>query len=94
MSASVRPGLGEDALDQRQQAPDVVAGGQLRHHAAVSRVQRDLGVQRVRQEPRLAVVDGHAGLVAGGFDAEDAHGPDYSERLVPGLPGDAHTPPI
>src|SRR5215212_5741654 len=34
---------------------------------------RDLRMERVRQQAALAVVNGDAGFVAGGFDAEHAH---------------------
>ena len=68
------PASREHLLDQRHDAPDVVARRELGHDAAVVVVHRDLRVQRVREQPRARVVDGDAGLVAGGFDAEDAHG--------------------
>jgi len=68
-----QPGLGQGLADQRGQLADVVAAGQFRHHPAVFGVQRDLAVDRVRQQAITAgaggVVDGDAGLVAGGFDA-------------------------
>ena len=58
----------------------MVAAGQFGHHAAVFGVQGDLAVDRVGTQAVGAragrVVHGHAGLIAGGFDAEDAHGSD------------------
>ncbi len=84
------PGFGDDPLDQRDQMADVVARGELGNHAAVGLVQGDLRMQRVRQEPRFAVVDSDAGLVAGGFDAEDSHRPiigGASGASARGLPG-------
>ena len=69
--------LGQSLLDQGQQFAHVVAAGQLRHHPAIFGMQRDLAVERLRQQAVRArqrgVVDGHAGLVAGSFDAEDFH---------------------
>jgi hypothetical protein len=66
--------LAEHLLDQRNQLAHVVAGGELRHHAAVVGVQFHLAVQRVGQQPALGVVQRHTGFVAGGFDAQDQHG--------------------
>lgn len=39
-----------DFLRQRQHAPDMVAAGQLRHHAAIGLVHGDLAVQSVREQ--------------------------------------------
>ena len=70
-------------------APDVVAGGELRNDPAVLGVHGDLGVQGVREQPATRVVEGDAGLVAGGFDAEDEHGRDAAKPekacLSPGI---------
>jgi len=59
------------------QLSHVVAAGEFGHHPAVFGVQGDLAVDRLgAQAVRAAeggVEDRHAGLVAGGFDAEDAH---------------------
>jgi small subunit ribosomal protein S21 len=49
----------------------VVARGQFRHHAAVGCVV-GLGVDQLGHDAVPGPVDGHAGLVAGGFDAENA----------------------
>ncbi|MCY1532759.1 hypothetical protein D9M68_680480 [compost metagenome] len=63
------PGLGHDGFGERQHAADVVAAGQLGHHAAVGLVHGDLAVQRVRTQQRQRVAvrldQRHAGLVAG-----------------------------
>ena len=61
---------------QGQELADVVAAGQLGHHAAVIGVQLDLAVQRMGQQPlpgrvRLPAQQRHAGLVAGALDAQD-----------------------
>ena len=57
---------------QRHQAADMVAGGELRHHAAVGFVHGDLGMHRVgEQAPGLSVVHGDAGLVAGRLYPEE-----------------------
>ncbi|MCQ4005037.1 aminotransferase class V-fold PLP-dependent enzyme, partial [Klebsiella pneumoniae] len=65
-------------LRERQHAADVVAAGQLRHHAAVGLVHLHLAVQGVRQQHRHARAGAlhqrHAGFVAGRFDAQDHHG--------------------
>jgi hypothetical protein len=67
-------GLGQHLLGQRQHAADVVAAGQLGHHAAIGLVHVDLAVQRVRQQHGHAGVAGahqrHAGFVARRFDAQ------------------------
>ena len=57
----------------------MVARGELRNDAAVVGVHRDLGVQGVGEQPASGVVEGDAGLVAGGFDTEDDHGKDWAE---------------
>ncbi len=67
-------GLGQQLAQQRHSAPQVIARGQLRHHAAVWRVQADLAVQRVAEQAALAVVQAKAGFVAGSFEAKDQHG--------------------
>ena len=68
-----QPGLGQGLAQQQRQAADVVARGELGHYPAIGRVQVDLRVQAVRAQAGLGVVDRHAGLVAGGFDAEHFH---------------------
>ena len=66
-------GLRQHLAQQRGHAPDMVARGQFRHHAAVVLVHRHLGMQRMGQQPAFGVVQGQARFVAGGFDAEDEH---------------------
>ena len=56
----------------------MIARGQLRHHAAIVGVHRDLGVQRMSQQPCACavlpvLVQRDAGLVAGGLDTEYQH---------------------
>ena len=57
-----------DLLCQRQHAPNVVATGQFRHHAAKRLVHDDLAVQRMRQQTRDGACAGvhqrHAGFIA------------------------------
>ena len=65
---------GERLLGQRHHAAHVVARRQFRHDAAIGLVHRDLRMQRLREQTAFRVVHGHAGFVAGGLDAEDAHG--------------------
>ena len=62
-------GLGQHLLDQRQQAPYMVARSDFRHDTAVNGVQVDLAVQGVGQQPVFAAVQRHASLVAAGFYA-------------------------
>ena len=52
----------------------MVTGGKLRHHSAIGRMQIDLTVQTLGEQPPLGVEKGYACFVAGGFDAEYAHG--------------------
>ena len=68
------PRLVQDLAQEGQGLADVIAGGQLGHHASVFGMDPDLAVDGVGDQARPGVVDGDAGLVAGGFDAEDAHG--------------------
>ena len=68
------PASASTRCDQRNHAAHVVARRELRHHAAVVLVHGDLRMERVREQPGVRVVHGDAGLVAGGFDAEYAHG--------------------
>jgi len=63
----------EQAAGERQQPPDVVARGELRHHAAVVGVQPRLRMQDVPEEPPAVVIERDSGLIAGGFDAEHQH---------------------
>ncbi len=67
-------GLGQRLLQQGDGAPDMVARGQLRHHAAVLLVHGDLGMQGVGEQAALGVVQGEAGFIAGRFNAENDHG--------------------
>jgi hypothetical protein len=68
-----RAGLFKHLFYQRKQLADVVAGGELRHHAAELGMQLHLAVQGVRQQAALGVEHGHPGLVTGGLDAEHSH---------------------
>jgi hypothetical protein len=68
------PGFIQNPAGQRHEPADMVARSKLGHHAAVRLMHRNLGMHRVGEEPpRLAVVQRHAGLVAGGLDPEDQH---------------------
>ncbi len=61
-------GLAQGLTDQWQQLAHVVTAGQLRHHAAVFGMQRNLAVHRVgaqrRHTGQRGVVDRHTGLIA------------------------------
>jgi hypothetical protein len=48
-------------------------GGELGFDAAIVGVHRSLRVHLLGEETARGVVHRHAGLVAGGFDAEDEH---------------------
>ena len=50
---------------------DVLAGGNLRHHAAIEPVQVHLRGDAVRQHLPSVPDDGHGGFVAGGFHSEN-----------------------
>ena len=66
-------GVRQHLADQRQGLAHMITRGQLRHHAAVVGVQGDLAVQGVGQQALFGVVNGDAGFIAGGLDAEDSH---------------------
>ena len=66
--------LAEHFFQQRNHAADVVTRGQFGHHAAVFAVHGDLRIERMRAQAGIGVVQGDAGFVTGGFDAEDQHG--------------------
>ena len=76
----LRPGRGlvHDQLEQRQGLADVIAGRQLRHHPAVGGVQIHLRIKPMRQQAPVRVEQGHAGVVAGGLQPEDAHTVDFT----------------
>ena len=61
----------ERLAQEQRQAPDVIAGGELRHHSTVGGVQVDLGVETMAKQAPAGLVDGHAGLVAGGFQCPE-----------------------
>jgi len=67
------------ALDQRQQPPHVVAGGELRDHATIRAVQLDLAEELVREEPRACIEHRGGTLVTGGFDGQHSHGITLSQ---------------
>jgi hypothetical protein len=52
----------------------MVARGELVDDTAIERVELDLRVQGVAQQALARVVEGDAGLVARGLDAEDEQG--------------------
>ena len=63
----------EHLVEQGNQLPYVIAGGELRHHAAVLGVHARLAVKQVRAQTRRAVVDGDSGLVTGSLDSQYPH---------------------
>ena len=66
-------GLFQRRPQQGYDAANMVARGELGHHAAVVGMHRHLRMQVVREQAGRAVVERQAGLVAGGFDTEDQH---------------------
>jgi hypothetical protein len=66
-------GIGQQLTQQGDRAAQMIARGQFRHHATVHGVQRHLAVQGVAEQAVPAVVKAKAGLVAGGFYAQDQH---------------------
>ena len=69
-------GIGQHLLGQRQHPANVVAAGQLRHHAAIGAVHLNLAVQTVGQQLRQATPSGHthqghAGFVTRRFNTQD-----------------------
>ena len=52
----------------------MIPGGQFRHHATITGMDFDLTVDGMGEHTAAAGIDGDAGFVAGGFDAQDAHG--------------------
>ncbi len=80
----VRPldaGLVEYRLHQRQQHADVIARGNLRHHAAIDGVRVDLAVKRVRHQALARAVQRDPGLVTAGFYSQNVH----TRRIIPFL---------
>jgi len=63
----------EHAFDHRQQLGDVVPGSELRHDAAVGRVNRDLAREPLGPDADAGFVERHAGLVAARFYAKYPH---------------------
>ena len=63
----------QTGLSERHQAADMVAAGQLRHHAAVFGVHGHLRVQLMRQQTGGSVVERHTGFVARRFDTQYQH---------------------
>ena len=62
------PGLAEHVPHHGQQLRDVIPGRQLRHDPAKSGVDRDLARQALGPNTAARLEDGHACLVAAGFD--------------------------
>ena len=60
-------------LSQRGDGLDVLARGDLRHNAAVERVQVCLRRNGVGEHFATVFDNGNGGLVAGGFKSEDLH---------------------
>src|SRR6188768_4278957 len=73
----------ERRADHRRDELEVPPRCDLRHNAAVARVEVGLRRDDRRQHDAVAVHDGGGGLVAGCFDAEDeiAHAPPYAEPV-------------
>ena len=63
----------KDLTYQRQCFPNVVARRQLRDHTTIFRMDANLAVERIRQQAPVSVVQRHAGLITGSFDAKNYH---------------------
>ena len=63
----------ERALGQQRDGLDMAARRDLRHDAAVHRVQIGLGKDLIAQDLSAVLDDGHGGLVAGGFKGKYFH---------------------
>src|SRR5690606_9460948 len=74
--------LRQHLLDERQHAADVIARREFGYDAAVALVQLDLRMKRLREQAAFGAVQRGAGLVAGGFDAQDLHPPEYGMHSV------------
>ena len=51
----------------------MVAAGQFGHHTAILGVNVDLGIECVRQQAPLGVIQRHPGLITAGFYAQYLH---------------------
>jgi hypothetical protein len=67
------PAEGAGLLDGRVEQVDMGPRGDLGHHPAVAGVQGLLVGEHVGADPAAVLDQGHAGLVAGGLDAQDQH---------------------
>ena len=65
--------LPESLLRQGGDGLHVLAGGDLRHHAAVEGVEVRLGGDGVGEDGAAILHHGHGRLVAGGFKGQDLH---------------------
>ncbi|MNC84698.1 hypothetical protein D3C83_02580 [compost metagenome] len=63
----------EQAAGKRQQAPDVIARGEFRHHAPIVGMQLGLRMECVSEQAAAAVIERDPGFVAGCLDAQDQH---------------------
>jgi len=76
-------GLSERQAEHMPHVSEVVAGSELRHDAAVGRMQLDLALHGIAQHLAVAPHDRSRRFVAGGFDAEHEH--EKGARRVPGF---------
>ena len=79
----VQAAIKQREVDERIVLDDaqVIARRELRHHAAVGRVQFHLAVDLVREQAGGTVIDGHRGLVAGGFEPQYSHALHFPAAL-------------
>ena len=70
---AIATGPGEHLLHQWQGLANMVAGGQLRHHATVLHVNIHLTEQRISQQATPGIVERDTGLITGCFQAQDQH---------------------
>src|SRR5579872_7634112 len=67
-------------FQQRQQAPQVIARRELRHHTAEGAVQLHLAPELMRDEAALLIEQRDRTLITGGLHAENEHAGALNSR--------------
>lgn len=67
------PILIEQRFDHWKQVANMIARSQFRDHTAIFRVQCNLGMNAMSEQPCGNIVQRHTGFVAGGLDSEYKH---------------------
>ena len=71
-----------DVTQQSWKGEEVLAGGNLRHNAAESRMNVRLRGEAMNDDAPTIFDNGDAGFVAGRLDAEDSHGSAATTRTI------------